>query len=106
MTQSLQRLTFFQGLVVFGSNYAFQAIVSLGGVAIQIGYLTPVLMVRALLAILIPCMFRNTNQAFDKLIIRGRSALPPSQYFNLGKFGLVVNITSVCWSSLIIVILL
>ncbi|KAJ5457049.1 hypothetical protein N7530_012323 [Penicillium desertorum] len=76
------------GLVVFGSNYAFQAIVSLGGVAIQIGYLTPVLM------------------AFDKLIIRGRSALPPSQYFNLGKFGLVVNITSVCWSSLIIVILL
>lgn len=33
------------GIVVFGSNYAFQAIISLGGAAIQIGYLVPILMV-------------------------------------------------------------
>ncbi|KAI8260518.1 hypothetical protein K4K58_001927 [Colletotrichum sp. SAR11_239] len=32
------------GLVVFGSDHAFEAIVSLGGVAIQIGYLIPVIM--------------------------------------------------------------
>ncbi|PWY85793.1 hypothetical protein BO94DRAFT_518263 [Aspergillus sclerotioniger CBS 115572] len=72
------------GLVVFGSDYAFEAIVSLGGVAFQIGYLTPVLL----------------------LIIRGRSALPSGRYFDLGRFGLVINVSSVCWSSLIIVILL
>ncbi|PYI03581.1 amino acid transporter, partial [Aspergillus sclerotiicarbonarius CBS 121057] len=72
------------GLVVFGSDYAFQAIVSLGGVAIQIEYLTPVLM----------------------LIIRGRSVLPGDRYFDLGRLGLVVNVASVCWSLLIIVILL
>lgn len=33
------------GLVVFGSQNAFQTIVSLGGVAIQIGYFVPVVLV-------------------------------------------------------------
>ncbi|KAL6362466.1 hypothetical protein LRP88_03748 [Fusarium phalaenopsidis] len=32
------------GLVLFGSDYAFQIVVSLGGVAIQFGYLIPILM--------------------------------------------------------------
>lgn len=33
------------GLEVFGSGHAFEEIVSLGGVAIQIGYFIPVIMV-------------------------------------------------------------
>ncbi|KAL4993949.1 amino acid permease-domain-containing protein [Aspergillus recurvatus] len=33
------------GFVVFGSNYAFQAIVSMGNAAIQLGYLIPILVV-------------------------------------------------------------
>ncbi|RKL12983.1 hypothetical protein BFJ68_g7365 [Fusarium oxysporum] len=71
------------GLVLFGSDYAFQIIVSLGGVAIQFGYLIPILM----------------------LLIRGRSALPTDRQFKLNSFGYIVNVAAVCWSSLVIIIL-
>lgn len=71
------------GLVVFGSDLAFEIIVSLGGVAIQFGYLVPVLMI----------------------IWGGRDMLPAVRGFKLGRFGRVINIGAACWSSLIIVIL-
>ncbi|KAH0438386.1 hypothetical protein CcaCcLH18_03373 [Colletotrichum camelliae] len=57
------------GLVVFGSDHAFEAIVSLGGVAIQIGYLIPVTM----------------------LLVEGRDCLPVNREFSLGRFGKPIN---------------
>ncbi|KAL5593003.1 hypothetical protein FOBRF1_012105 [Fusarium oxysporum] len=71
------------GLVVFGSDYAFQAIVSLGNAAIQLGYLIPILM----------------------LVISGRGILPSTRQFNLGRFGLAINIASVCWTTIIVIML-
>lgn len=72
------------GLVVFGSDLAFEIIVSLGGVAIQFGYLVPVLMI----------------------ILRGRDVLPAARGFSLGQLGRVINVAAACWSSLIIIVLL
>ncbi|KAF0318840.1 hypothetical protein GQ607_013972 [Colletotrichum asianum] len=71
------------GLVVFGSDHAFEAIVSLGGVAIQIGYLIPVIM----------------------LLVSGRDCLPDNSAVSLGRFGKPINIASAIWSSLIIIML-
>ena len=71
------------GLIVLGSDYAFQAIVSCGGVCIQIGYVIPIII----------------------LLVRGRKVLPPHPNFDLGRFGLVINVLSVGWSSLIITML-
>ncbi|EXL47806.1 hypothetical protein FOCG_10328 [Fusarium oxysporum f. sp. radicis-lycopersici 26381] len=71
------------GLVLFGSDYAFEILASLSGVAIQFGYLIPILM----------------------LLIRGRSILPDDRQFKLYRFGYVINLAAVCWSSLVIVIL-
>ena len=69
------------GLIVLGSPYAMQAIISGGGVTLQIGYVTPVLMV----------------------LIRGRKILPARPHFNLGRWGYPINILSCCWSCLVIV---
>lgn len=68
------------GLIVLGSNYAFQAIVSCGGVCIQVGYVIPIIIV----------------------IIRGRGILPPYPNFDLGRFGICINTISIGWSLLII----
>ena len=72
------------GLIVLGSDYGFQAVVSCGGICFQIGYTVPIVV----------------------LLIRGRKVLPPHPNFDLGRFGYAINIISVCWSSLIIVMLL
>lgn len=69
------------GLIVLGSDYAFQAIISGGGVTLQVGYVTPIIIV----------------------LIRGRKILPAHPNFDLGRWGYPINIASVCWSSLIIV---
>ncbi|CAG9978447.1 unnamed protein product [Clonostachys byssicola] len=71
------------GLVVFGSRNAFETIVSLGGVAIQIGYFVPVAL----------------------LLLKGRSVLPADRAYNLGRFGYAINIGAVCWAALIIIML-
>lgn len=72
------------GLIVLGSDVAFQAIVSCGGICFQIGYVTPIII----------------------LLIRGRKILPARPNFDLGKYGYAVNILSVCWSLMMIVVLL
>lgn len=72
------------GLIVLGSDLAFQAIVSCGGICIQLGYLVPIV----------------------TLLVRGRKILPPRPNFDLGKFGLAINIAGALWSVLIIVMLL
>ncbi|KAF1985297.1 amino acid transporter [Aulographum hederae CBS 113979] len=72
------------GLIVLGSDLAFQSIISGGGVTLQIGYMTPVLIV----------------------LIRGRKILPPRKHFDLGRWGYAVNVASVCWSSLVIMMYL
>jgi len=72
------------GLIVLGSDLAFESIISGGGVTLQIGYVTPVIVV----------------------LIRGRKILPPRPYFDLGRWGYPVNIISVCWSMIIIVMYL
>jgi choline transport protein len=69
------------GLIIFGSDFAFQAIISGGGVTLQIGYVTPIIVV----------------------LCRGRGILPARPNFDLGKWGYPINIMSVCWSLLIIV---
>jgi choline transport protein len=68
------------GLIVLGNELAFQSIISGGGVSLQLGYVTPVIVV----------------------LIRGRKVLPPRPYFDLGRWGYAINIISVCWSLLII----
>ncbi|EXJ58425.1 hypothetical protein A1O7_05850 [Cladophialophora yegresii CBS 114405] len=68
------------GLIVLGSDLAFESIISGGGVTLQIGYVTPIIVV----------------------LIRGRSILPPRPYFDLGRWGYPINVISVCWSLVII----
>lgn len=68
------------GLIVLGNELAFQSIISGGGVSLQLGYVTPVIVV----------------------LIRGRKVLPARPYFDLGRWGYIINIISVCWSLLII----
>lgn len=77
-------LDFLLGLIVLGSDYGFQAIVSCGGICIQVGYLVPILV----------------------LLVRGRKVLPQRKEFDLGRLGYAVNIFSAGWSLLIIVMLL
>ncbi|KAJ5999787.1 hypothetical protein N7481_000196 [Penicillium waksmanii] len=61
------------GLIVLGSDLAFQSIISGGGLMLQVSYLVPVLIV----------------------LVRGRKILPPRPHFDLGKWGYVINIFSV-----------
>jgi choline transport protein len=72
------------GLIVLGSDYAFQAIISGGGVTLMTGYTVPIIV----------------------LLYRGRGVLPPRPNFDLGRWGYPINIISVCWSSLIIMMYL
>ncbi|OAL27770.1 hypothetical protein AYO22_03312 [Fonsecaea multimorphosa] len=72
------------GLIVLGSDLAFESIISGGGVTLQIGYVTPVIVV----------------------LLRGRKILPPRPHFDLGRWGYPINIISVCWSLIIIVMYL
>jgi len=69
------------GLIVLGSDYAFQAIISGGGVTLQVGYVTPIIIV----------------------LVRGRKILPARPNFDLGRWGYPVNIISVCWSLMMII---
>lgn len=69
------------GLIVLGSDLAFESIISGGGVTLQVGYVTPVII----------------------LLVRGRKILPPHPNFDLGKWGYPINVISVCWSLIIIV---
>ncbi|KAJ5832754.1 hypothetical protein N7474_001065 [Penicillium riverlandense] len=72
------------GLIVLGSDLAFQSIISGGGLMLQVSYLVPVVVV----------------------LIRGRKILPPRPHFDLGRWGYLVNVLSVCWSLLICVVYL
>lgn len=72
------------GLIVLGSDYGFQSVVSCSGICFQIGYTVPTVV----------------------LLIRGRRVLPPHPNFDLGRLGYAINLISVGWSSLIIVMLL
>ena len=71
------------GLLVLGSQLAFFAILSGGGIAIQISFIVPILCV----------------------VLRGRdSLLPPDRpQFNLGKkWGPIINIVSLAWSVVVV----
>lgn len=72
------------GLLVLGSDLAFQAVVSCGGICIQLGYVVPIV----------------------TLLVRGRKVLPSHKNFDLGKFGWAINVLGVMWSALVIVMLL
>lgn len=93
-------------VVVFGSDYAFQVIVNLGGACIQIRHFIPVVMVSYPFQV---CTsfdsrtqtdFRNACSYFYVAV----TALSLAQV--LGKFGLAINIGAACWSLVMIVILL
>ncbi|GAB7355648.1 hypothetical protein MBLNU459_g6363t2 [Dothideomycetes sp. NU459] len=65
------------GLLVLGSDLAFYAIISGGGIALQLSYCVPILCV----------------------ICRGRGILPNYRpNWDLGRFGYAINITSILWS--------
>ncbi len=83
------------GLIVLGSDLAFESIISGGGVTLQIGYVTPVIVVRTS-----PHLHPSTLTL--QVLIRGRSILPARPHFDLGRWGYPVNIISVCWSLIII----
>ncbi|KZT18123.1 hypothetical protein NEOLEDRAFT_1159537 [Neolentinus lepideus HHB14362 ss-1] len=68
------------GLVLLGSDLAFYAIISTGGVTLQLAYCVPILCV----------------------VLRGRSILPPRPHFDLGSWGLPINIVSLLWSVTVI----
>jgi choline transport protein len=70
-----------KGLIVLGSDLAFESIISGGGVTLQIGYVTPIIVV----------------------LCRGRKILPDRPNFDLGKWGYAINIVSVLWSMLVII---
>lgn len=71
------------GLLVLGSQLAFFAILSGGGIAIQISFIIPILCV----------------------VLRGRDTILPQgrPQFNLGKtWGNIINIVSLAWSILVV----
>ena len=68
------------GLLVLGSDLAFYAIISGGGVTLQVSYCIPILCV----------------------VCRGRSILPERPNFDLGKWGYAVNIISLLWSIIVV----
>jgi choline transport protein len=68
------------GLLVLGSDLAFYAIISGGGVTLQLSYCIPILCV----------------------VFRGRSILPARPNFDLGKWGYAVNIISLLWSVIVV----
>ena len=68
------------GLLVLGSDLAFYAIISGGGVTLQLSYCIPILCV----------------------VLRGRQNLPPRPYFDLGQWGYAINITSLLWSVIVV----
>lgn len=69
---------------MLGSDLAFQSIVSCSGICFQLGYSIPIVV----------------------LLVRGRDCLPARPDFDLGRAGYAVNVVSVAWSALIIVMLL
>jgi choline transport protein len=71
------------GLLVLGSHLAFYAILSGGGIAIQISFIVPILCV----------------------VLRGRSKVLPAggPRFDLGnRWGYVVNVVSLLWSVVVV----
>lgn len=70
------------GLIVLGSDLAFNAILSGGGIALQVSYCIPILCV----------------------VLRGRSkVLREGRQFDLGNFwGYVVNLLSLAWSVVVV----
>lgn len=69
-------LNILTGTLVLGSELAFYAIISGGGIALQVSYCVPVLCV----------------------VLRGREKLPPRPHFDLGRWGYTINIISLLWS--------
>jgi len=69
------------GLLVLGSDLAFYAIISGGGVALQVSYCVPILCV----------------------VLRGRKHLPPRPHFDLGRWGYAVNILALLWSMIVLI---
>lgn len=68
------------GLLVLGSDLAFYAIISGGGVTLQVSYCVPILCV----------------------VWKGRQHLPPRPHFDLGRWGYAINIASLLWSIVVI----
>jgi choline transport protein len=73
-------LNFLVGLLVLGSDLAFYAIISAGGVTLQVSYCIPILCV----------------------VVKGRKWLPPRPYFDLGRWGYAINVTSLLWSIVVV----
>lgn len=73
-------VNFLVGLLVLGSNLAFYAIISGGGVTLQISYCVPILCV----------------------VLKGRQHLPPRPHFDLGRWGYAINIASLLWSIVVL----
>ncbi|KAF2166521.1 hypothetical protein M409DRAFT_23159 [Zasmidium cellare ATCC 36951] len=64
------------GTLVMGSDLAFWALISGGGITLQIAYAVPIICV----------------------VCRGREILPPRPYFDLGRWGYLINWVSLGWS--------
>ncbi|KEF59936.1 uncharacterized protein A1O9_04784 [Exophiala aquamarina CBS 119918] len=73
-------LNLLAGVLVLGSELAFYAIISAGGITLQISYCIPILCV----------------------VLKGRQYLPPRPHFDLGRWGYAVNITSLLWSIIVV----
>lgn len=67
---------------------------------IQLGSTTAL---NAIIGGLILCLFSSYCIPIIGLLIKGRNSLPPARYFNLGVFGVVINVISVCWCVMMIV---
>jgi choline transport protein len=73
-------LNFLTGLIVLGSDLAFYAIISAGGVTLQLSYCVPILCV----------------------VLRGRDKLPARPHFDLGRWGYAINVASLLWSIVVV----
>ena len=73
-------LNLLTGLLVLGSRLAFYAIISGGGITLQVSYCIPILCV----------------------VLRGRQHLPPRPHFDLGQWGYPINIVSLLWSVVVV----
>lgn len=73
-------LNLLAGLLVLGSKLAFYALISGGGITLQISYCIPILCV----------------------VLKGRQHLPPRPHFDLGRWGYAINIASLLWSIIVV----
>lgn len=86
------------GSLVLGSDLAFWALISGGSITLQLSFFIPILCV----SITSSSPFYSRADSDFQVVCRGRNILPDRPYFDLGRWGYLVNISVRSLSNLLI----